>query len=68
MTSKEPTFWSTIALYCRELAPISGPLLDSIGRSAAAIDRAMSQSGLGNSAMALERRPLPPESDETEWP
>ncbi|MCP9796136.1 hypothetical protein [Cyanobium sp. Lug-B] len=40
MTSYEPNFWSTIATFCRELAPVSGALLDSIGQTAAAIDRA----------------------------
>lgn len=40
MTSNEPNFWSTIATYCRELAPISGQLLDCIGQTAEAIDRA----------------------------
>ena len=40
MTSYEPNFWNTIATFCRELAPVSGALLDSIGQTAAAIDRA----------------------------
>ena len=40
MTSYEPNFLTTIATYCRELAPISSPLLDCIGQTAAAIERA----------------------------
>jgi hypothetical protein len=40
MTSYEPNFWSTIATFCRELAPVSGALLDCIGQTAAAIERA----------------------------
>ncbi|MCP9796204.1 hypothetical protein [Cyanobium sp. Lug-B] len=44
MTSYEPNFWTTIAIFCRELAPISGPLLDCIGQTAAAIERAENES------------------------
>jgi len=40
MSSYEPNFWSTIATFCRELAPVSGALLDSISQTAAAIDKA----------------------------
>ncbi|WP_143594082.1 hypothetical protein [Synechococcus sp. BO 8801] len=40
MTSYGPNFWNTIATFCRELAPVSGALLDSIGQTAAAVDRA----------------------------
>lgn len=36
----EGGFWSTIATYATELAPIAGPLLNAIGNTANAIDRA----------------------------
>lgn len=36
-------FWSTIAAYTSELAPVAGPLLDAIGQTATAIDRAERQ-------------------------
>jgi hypothetical protein len=38
------SFWSTIASYANELAPVAGPLLDAIGQTADAIDRAERQS------------------------
>lgn len=44
MKSYESNFWATIATFCREMAPISGALLESIGQTAAAIDRAGNQS------------------------
>ena len=39
MTSYKPNFWTTVTTFCRELAPVSGPLLDCIGQTAAAIER-----------------------------
>ena len=36
----ESGFWGTIATYASELAPVAGPLLDAIGQTAMAIDRA----------------------------
>jgi hypothetical protein len=33
-------FWTTIATYATELAPVAGPLLEAIGLTANAIDRA----------------------------
>jgi hypothetical protein len=65
MTSYEPNFWTTIATFCRELAPISGPLLESISQTAAAIDRA----GYGTRSLRAEldlgqRQLLPPEDRE----
>ena len=38
------TFWGTIASYATEIAPVAGPLLDVIGQTANAIDRAERQS------------------------
>ena len=38
------TFWGTIASYATEIAPVAGPLLDAIGQTADAINRAERQS------------------------
>jgi hypothetical protein len=38
--SSSNSFWSTIASYANELAPVAGPLLNAIGQTADAIDRA----------------------------
>ena len=38
------SFWRTIASYATEIAPVAGPLLDAIGQTADAIDRAERQS------------------------
>ncbi len=42
--SSSESLWSTIASYASELAPVAGPLLDAIGQTANAIDRAERQS------------------------
>ena len=42
--SSSESLWSTIASYANELAPVAGPLLDAIGQTADAIDRAERQS------------------------
>ncbi|MBM5801294.1 MAG: hypothetical protein FJ077_10790 [Cyanobacteria bacterium K_DeepCast_35m_m2_023] len=34
------SFWGTLAGYASELAPVAGPLLNAIGQTADAIDRA----------------------------
>ena len=34
------TFWGTIASYAAEIAPVAEPLLDAIGQTANAIDKA----------------------------
>ncbi len=39
--STESGIWSTIATYAYELAPVAGPLIEAMGKSASAIDRAM---------------------------
>lgn len=63
MTSYEPNFWSTIATFCRELAPISGTLLDCIGETAAAIERAGYVSQSTRQSLEVNRLPmLPPEN------
>ena len=38
------SIWGTIASYATEIAPVAGPLLDAIGQTANAIDRAERQS------------------------
>ena len=43
-TSPSHSFWGTIASYATEIAPVAGPLLDAIGQTASAIDRAERQS------------------------
>lgn len=64
MTSYEPNFWATIATFCRELAPISGQLLDCIGQTAAAIDRAEQGTRSVRAELDLDQRQLfPPEGD-----
>ena len=37
MSSK---FWTSIASYCQELAPVAGPLLSAVGETADAVERA----------------------------
>lgn len=67
MTSYEPNFWTTIATFCRELAPISGPLLDCIGQTAAAIERAGYDSCSLRPGVEIDNQPmLTPEDDEDE--
>lgn len=34
------TFWTSLASYCQELAPVAGPLLSVVGDTASAVDRA----------------------------
>jgi hypothetical protein len=34
------SFWTTLANYCNELAPVTGPLLSTIGATASALERA----------------------------
>lgn len=35
-----PTFWTSLASFCQELAPVAGPLLSAVGETASAVDRA----------------------------
>lgn len=42
-TTSIDSIWTTIASYANELAPVAGPLLDAIGQTADAIDRAERQ-------------------------
>ncbi len=41
------SFWTSLATYCQELAPVAGPLLGAVGDTATAVDRA------GRSTQAL---------------
>ena len=68
MTSYEPNFWTTVATFCRELAPVSGPLLDCIGQTAAAIDRAGYAERTMRTRLDIDRQlqQLPPEDEEDE--
>jgi hypothetical protein len=50
------SFWGTVANYANELAPIAGALLDAIGQTASAIERADHRS-----------RCLEPAGEEGEW-
>lgn len=64
MTSYEPNFWNTIATFCRELAPVSGALLDSISQTAAAINRAGDESLMHGSKLQKACQPtLFPENE-----
>jgi len=38
------SFWTALASYCQELAPVAGPLLTAVGDTADAVDRAGRQS------------------------
>lgn len=55
------SFWSTLADYASELAPVAGPLLAAVSDTAAAIDRAGSSTrALRGSSAALNATLLPP--------
>ncbi|MFZ9655506.1 MAG: hypothetical protein ACO29V_07665 [Limnohabitans sp.] len=49
-----PSFWTALASYCQELAPVAGPLLSAVGDTAEAVDRA----GRSSSALRASSRPL----------
>lgn len=54
------SFWSTVASYASELAPVAGPLLAAVSDTAAALDRAESSTrSLRGSSAALEATLLP---------
>lgn len=61
MSSSSSSFWSAIADYAAELAPVAGPLLAAVSDTAAAIDRAgTSPRALRGSSAALDATLLPP--------
>jgi hypothetical protein len=50
------SFWTSLATYCQELAPVAGPLLGAVGDTASAVDRAgRSTKALGNDSARLEQ-------------
>jgi hypothetical protein len=49
-----PSFWTALATYCQELAPVAGPLLSAVGDTADAVDRA----GRSSSALRASSRSL----------
>lgn len=53
-------FWTSLASYCQELAPVAGPLLDAVGNTAEAVDRA----NRGNRTLRASSRTLRAELDE----
>ena len=46
------SFWTSLASYCQELAPVAGPLLSAVGNTAEAVERAGRQT---NSLRASSR-------------
>jgi hypothetical protein len=48
------SFWTALASYCQELAPVAGPLLSAVGDTAEAVDRA----GRSSSALRASSRSL----------
>jgi len=46
----QDSFWSTVAAYSSELAHVAGPLLEAIGQTASAIERAERQTRALNAA------------------
>jgi len=58
------SFWTSLASYCNELAPVAGPLLGAIGETANAVDRAGRQTqSLRASSRTLEADLLATEDD-----
>lgn len=58
------SFWTSLASYCNELAPVAGPLLGAIGETANAVDRAGRQTGaLRAASRTLEADLLATEDD-----
>jgi hypothetical protein len=58
------SFWTSLASYCQELAPVAGPLLSAVGDTAEAVDRAGRQTkALRSASRALEADLLATEDD-----
>jgi hypothetical protein len=58
------SFWTALASYCQELAPVAGPLLSAVGDTAQAVDRAGRQTkSLRSASRALEADLLATEDD-----
>lgn len=54
----QANFWTSLASYCQELAPVAGPLLDAVGNTAEAVDRANRQNNSLPSSSRTSRRAL----------
>lgn len=52
------SFWATLASYCTELAPVSGPLLSAVAETAQAVERASMQITALRSSSRSMRAPL----------
>ena len=58
------SFWTSLASYCQELAPVAGPLLDAVGNTAEAVERAGRQTkSLRGSSRSLRAELLATEDD-----
>lgn len=58
------SFWSSLATYCQELAPVAGPLLGAVGETANAVERANRQTkALRSATRTLEADLLATEDD-----
>lgn len=58
------SFWSSLATYCEELAPVAGPLLGAVGATADAVERANTQTkALGSRSRTLRRELASAEDD-----
>jgi hypothetical protein len=58
------SFWSSLATYCQELAPVAGPLLGAVGETASAVERAGRQTkSLKAASRTLEADLLATEDD-----
>ena len=50
------SFWTSLATYCQELAPVAGPLLGAVGDTASAVDPAgRSTKAQGTDSARLEQ-------------
>ena len=60
----QDNFWTSLATYCQELAPVAGPLLAAVGDTADAVDRANRPTkALRSSSRALRAELLATEDD-----
>lgn len=60
----QANFWTSLASYCQELAPVAGPLLDAVGNTAEAVDRAGRQTtSLRASSRSIRAELLATEDD-----
>lgn len=50
------SFWTTLASYCNELAPVTGPLLSAVADTAHAVERASNQTTALNASSSRTLR------------